>query len=99
MGDDEVFQYFGGLAIPDSVLKWAGDWRGNLENVLCSSYQQCVEALQFDAQNRGITILQLLRRKFNGTTSLSETAQQLARDHLSFSCGLDAMAHSNKGAI
>merc|ERR1711871_628378 len=76
MQADDLFKYFGGISIPEAVLKWAGEWKGSLQNLFCSSRRQCAEALQFDAENRGITVARLLKRKYYGKT-LADAAHDL----------------------
>jgi hypothetical protein len=98
MSDQELFTYFGGTAIPEVVVNWASEWHGSLASLFCTTRTQCIEALKFEAEQRGKSLKWLLDSKYNAT-SLVEAARHLANQHLSFVCGKDSMAHANKGAV
>lgn len=98
MSEDEAFQYFGGINMPQVVLDWAADDKGSLDTFFCASAAECTTSLQKDAANRGVDVGQLLQTRFGGQT-LEAAAAALASNPLSLGCQFDAMAHLNKGAV
>jgi hypothetical protein len=98
MDESDLFMYFGGTAIPQRVLDWAAGRTMNLGLLFCNSQPECADALELEAQMHWTSTERLLRARFDGAP-LQEAAKLLAQDHFTLSCGLDAMAHANKGAV
>jgi len=98
LNESTLFMYFGGTAIPQRVLDWAAGRTMNLGLLFCSSEQECAQALEMEANMRSTSSEALLIAEFGGE-DLHEAAAHVAMDHFSLSCGGDAMAHSNKGAV
>jgi len=80
------------------VIDWAADPKGNLQSLFCNSHKQCADTLRLEIKDRGMSEANMLQSRFNGS-SMFQAAKQLATNHLSLSCGLDSMAHFNKGAV
>mmetsp|Transcript_110692 Transcript_110692/g.180543 ORF Transcript_110692/g.180543 Transcript_110692/m.180543 type:complete len:507 (+) Transcript_110692:115-1635(+) len=98
LDESTLFEYFGAVAIPNEILAWASDGLGSLQRIFCKTHRECVQSLFQEATRRGVSIRDLMKLEFNGMPWF-KAARQLARNHFKLSCGLDAMAHANKGAV
>jgi len=88
--DVELFQYFGGIAIPEAIIDWASKSDGDLSQLFA------ISALTPPAYSPSAAATVPI-----ATTTMTMTPSSTAhgRQVYSVSCGLDAMAHVNKGIV
>jgi hypothetical protein len=96
--DEALFHNFGGSAVSPEILEWASDTHGSLQTLFCDTWSDCVDALNVQAHERGLSTEQLLAKQYKGA-DIQTVARHLAINRHNFSCGLDSMAHANKGAV
>merc|ERR1712110_104837 len=88
--DVELFEYFGGIAIPEAIIEWASKSDGDLSQLFA------IPALTPFAYSPSVAANTTI-----ASTTLTMTPNSTAhgRQVYSVSCGLDSMAHVNKGIV